>query len=96
MRAISKMLTIPESPRSIALNWALTIAALIFGAGNWAANAVSDTRHIEKNIEELKDKQKDSDARRDEMDRKRDEKLTDIQIKVGILISREADKANQH
>jgi hypothetical protein len=92
MRAVSKMLALPESPKITALNWALTIAALIFGAGNWAANAVSDTRHLEKTIDEVKD----ANTRRDEMDRKRDEKLTDIQIKVGILISRDADKANQH
>jgi hypothetical protein len=91
MRALAKMLPLPESPQITALNWALTIAALIFGAGNWAANAVSDTRHLEKYIDELKI----ANTRRDERDAKRDEQLTDIQIKVGILISREADRSNQ-
>jgi hypothetical protein len=74
----------------------LTIAALIFSSSTWVANAGSDIRHVEQNVEELKQ----ANANRNEMDRKRDEKLneklTDIQIKVGILISRDADKANQH
>lgn len=66
--------------KTTALNWALTIAALVFGAGGWAQSVTS----VRADIDSIRAENKERDLR----DRKRDDALADMRADVKVLLER--------